>query len=288
MPPKRTPAKTAPAVALPVAPVADEEPEEVASQHLCSTCGEMLDVIGETECLKCRTPPVVADDEPSEDESEDEEEDDEEVAYMKNRKATLTEQIETIRFKHNYSIEGKVVEVEKKRDALYEQIRAYDAEIGKMRKDAHDKACEESKAVYQKLEKVLAFLGEAKARRTPKTAEHKASGEVVKAKSSTFFSRKPLNEMVNQNTRFIYEQKKGCVFKRFCLISKSENCVYECDAFGTIKGQAYRSLNDFCVMVKKSVNYQGSLKQDTSVVLKYYDISSGEYRSYKDLTAPLN
>jgi hypothetical protein len=289
MPPKRTPAKTAPvAVALPVAPVADEEPEEVASQHLCSTCGEMLDVIGETECLKCQTPPVVPDDEPSEDESEDEEEDDEEVMYMKTRKATLTEQIKTNTQRWYDSISGKVGAIKDKREALQEQIRAYDTEILMLNQTAHDKACEENKAVQIKLDKVLAFLGEAKARRTPKTAERKASGEVVKAKSSTFFSRKPLNEMVNQNTRFIYEQKKGCVFKRFCLISKSENCVYECDENGTRKGVAFRSLNDFCVMVKKSVNYQGSLKQDTSVVLKYYDISSQEYRSYKDLTSPLN
>jgi len=288
MPPKRTPAKTAPvAVALPVAPVADEEPEEVASAYLCSACGEMTDVIGE-ECLKCRTPPVVPDDEPSEDESEDEEEDDPMTAMAKAQKQTLTEQMSLNCFKHNYSIEGKVKEIEAKRDALAEQIRAYDAEIGKLRKDAHDKACEENRAVQIKLDKVLAFLGERITHRTAKKAEHKASGEVVKAKSSTFFSRKPLNEMVNQNTRFIYEQKKGCVFKRFCLISKSENCVYECDENGTIKGVAYRSLNDFCVMVKKSVNYQGSLKQDTSVVLKYYDIASQEYRSYKDLTSPLN
>jgi hypothetical protein len=287
MPPKRTPAKTAPvAVALPVAP-ADEEPEEVASAYLCPSCEEMTDVIGE-ECLKCRTPPVVPDDEPSEDESEDEEEEDEDVLYHKTRKATLTEQIKTNTQKWFDSISGKVGEIKDKREALAEQIRAYDTEILMLNQVAHDKASEENKAVQIKLDKVLAFLGEAKARRTPKTAEHKASGEVVKAKSSTFFSRKPLNEMVNQNTRFIYEQKKGCVFKRFCLISKSENCVYECDENGTIKGQAYRSLNDFCVMVKKSVNYQGSLKQDTSVVLKYYDISSHEYRSYKDLTRALN
>jgi hypothetical protein len=288
MPPKRTPAKTAPvAVALPVAPVADEEPEEVASAYLCSACGEMTDVIGE-ECLKCRTPPVVPDDEPSEDESEDEEEEDEDVIYHKTRKAKLTEQMILNRNKHFDLIQGKVIEIRAKREALQEQIRAYDAEAEKIKQDAHDKACEENKSLQIKLDKVLAFLGEAKAKRTPKTAEHKASAEVVKAKSSTFFSRKPLNEMVNQNTRFIYEQKKGCVFKRFCLISKSENCVYECDENGTRKGVAFRSLNDFCVMVKKSVNYQGSLKQDTSVVLKYYDISSHEYRSYKDLTSPLN
>jgi hypothetical protein len=287
MPPKRTPAKTAPvAVALPVAP-ADEEPEEVASAYLCSACGEMTDVIGE-ECLKCRTPPVVPDDEPSEDESEDEEEDDPMTAMAKAQKQTLTEQMSKNKRKYLDLINGKVEEIETKRDALKEQIRAYDEEIAKMKKDAHDKACEENKAVQQKLDKVLAFLGEAKTQRTAQRAERKSSGEVVKAKSSTFFSRKPLNEMVNQNTRFIYEQKKGCVFKRFCLISKSENCVYECDENGTIKGQAYRSLNDFCVMVKKSVNYQGSLKQDTSVVLKYYDIASHEYRSYKDLTSALN
>jgi len=288
MPPKRTPAKTAPAVALPVAPVADEEPEEVASQHLCSTCGEMLDVIGETECLKCQTPPVVPDDEPSEDESEDEEEDDPMTAMAKAQKQTLTEQIKTNTQRWYESVNGKVDEIKVKREALAEQIRAYDAQILMINQIAHDKASEENKAVQIKLDKVLAFLGEAKAKRTPKTADHKASGEVVKAKSSTFFSRKPLNEMVNQNTRFIYEQKKGCVFKRFCLISKSENCVYECDENGTRKGVAFRSLNDFCVMVKKSVNYQGSLKQDTSVVLKYYHISSGEYRSYKDLTTALN
>lgn len=288
MPTKRTNAKTAPAVALPVAPVADEEPEEVAPAYLCSACGEMIDVIGETECQKCQTPPVVPDDEPSEDESEDEEEEDEEVAYMKTRKATLTEQKQINRQKHFDLIDGKVAEIETKCQALKTQIRAYDEEVAKLKQTADHNASEENKAVQQKLDKVLAFLGEAKARRTPKTAEHKALGEVVKAKSSTFFSRKPLNDMVHQNTRFIYEQKKGCVFKRFCLISKSENCVYECDENGTIKGQAFRSLNDFCVMVKKSVNYQGSLKQDTSVVLKYYHISSGEFRSYKDLTSALN
>lgn len=220
------------------------------------------------------------DDEPSEDEEEDEE-----VAYMKTRKATLTEHMSNNRKKHFDLIDGKVEEIEDKREALKAQIRAYDEEIEKMKQDAKHKASEENKSLQIKLDKVLAFLGE---HQVSKTAERKSSGEVVKAKSSTFFSRKPLNEMVNQNTRFIYEQKKGCVFKRFCFINKSENCVYECDENGTRKGQAYRSLNDFCVAVKKSVNYQGSLKQDTSVVLKYYDIASQEYKSFKDLTSPLN
>lgn len=263
--------KTAPvAVALPVAPVADEEPEEVAP---------VVPVVPEPEEVE-ETPY----DEPS----EDEEEDDPMTAMAKTQKQMLTEQMSKNKRKYLDLINGKVEEIEMKRDALKEQIRAYDEEIAKMKKDAHDKACEENKAVQQKLDKVLAFLGEAKTQRTAQRAERKASGEVVKAKTSTFFSRKPLNEMVNRDTRFIYEQKKGCVFKRFCLISKSENCVYECDENGTRNGVAFKSLNDFCVMVKKSVNYQGSLKQDTSVVLKYYDISCGEYKSFKDLTTALN
>jgi len=217
--------------------------------------------------------------------SDDEEEDDPMTAVAKQQKAILAEQKLSNVKKHFDLIDGKVKEIETKEEALKEQIRALAEEKNKLRYEAHDKANEENKAVQNKLDKVLAFLGEAK---TKKTAERKSSGEVVKAKSSTFFSRRPLNEMVNQNTRFIYEQKKGCVFKRFCLISKSENCVYECDENGTKKGKAFRSLNDFCVSVKKSVNYQGSLKQDTSVVLKYYDIASQEYKSFKDLTAPLN
>lgn len=217
--------------------------------------------------------------------SDDEEEDDPMTAVAKQQKAILAEQKLSNVKKHFDLIDGKVKEIETKEEALKEQIRALAEEKNKLRNEAHDKANEENKAVQNKLDKVLAFLGEAK---TKKTAERKSSGEVVKAKSSTFFSRRPLNEMVNQNTRFIYEQKKGCVFKRFCLISKSENCVYECDENGTKKGKAFRSLNDFCVSVKKSVNYQGSLKQDTSVVLKYYDIACQEYKSFKDLTAPLN
>ncbi len=220
------------------------------------------------------------DDEPSEDEEEDEE-----VLFMKQRKKILTEQKLSNIKKHFVSIECKMNEYQASRNALQEQIRALDEIMAKMRIEAHDKASEENKAVQLKLDKVLAFLGE---RNLKKTAQRKASSGVVKAKSSTFFSRKPLNEMVNQNTRFIYEQKKGCVFKRFCLIVKDRNCVYECDENGTRKGEAYRSLNDFCVAVKKSVNYKGSLKQDTSVVLKYYDIASQEYKSFKDLTSPLN
>jgi len=224
------------------------------------------------------------DDEPSEDEEEDEE-DDMMTAMAKQQKQMLTEQkINNIK-KHFDMIDAKVKVIEAKEEALKEQLRACAEEKNKLRSEAEHKASEENKAVQLKLDKVLTFLGEAKTR---KTAERKASGGVVKAKSSTFFSRKPLNEMVNQNTRFIYEQKKGCVFKRFCLIVKDRNCVYECDENGTRKGEAYRSLNDFCVAVKKSVNYKGSLKQDTSVVLKYYDIASQEYKSFKDLTSPLN
>ena len=228
-------------------------------------------------------------DEPNEHEHEEDEEPSEEdspaVKFMKSEKHRLTElKISNLK-KHFVSINGKVKTIEDKEEALKEQMRALAEEKNKLRNDAQHKASEENIKVEIELKKCLAYLGEAKAQ---KTAQRKSSGEVVKAKSSTFFSRKPLNEMVNQNTRFIYEQKKGCVFKRFCFISKSENCVYECDENGTRNGQAYRSLNDFCVAVKKSVNYQGSLKQDTSVVLKYYDIAYQEYKSFKDLTSPLN
>ena len=111
MPTKRTPAvkKTAVAVSM---PVADEEPEEVASAYLCTSCGEMTDVIGE-ECIKCQTPPVVPDDEPSEDEEEEEEEEDEEdddpmTAMAKTQKQMLTEQkINNIK-KHFDMISDKV------------------------------------------------------------------------------------------------------------------------------------------------------------------------------------
>jgi Asp-tRNA(Asn)/Glu-tRNA(Gln) amidotransferase C subunit len=282
--------KTAPvAVVAPVAvaPVADEEPEEVA-EHLCSTCGEMVDVIGETECEKCQTPPVVADDEPSEDEEEEEEEEDPVVAMLRKQEQTLTEQKLSNITKHFYRIEGMVKAIEEKEAEHREQIRVLVEAKNKLRIDAERNASEENKAVLQKLDKVKATIATYLGQKVKKTAERKSSGEVVKAKSSTFFSRKALNEMVNQDTRFIYEQKKGCVFKRFCYVSKSENRVYECDENGTTKGLGFKSLNDFCVSVKKSVNYQGSLKQDTSVVLKYYDISSGEYKSFKDLTSPLN
>jgi len=231
-------------------------------------------------------------DEPNDEEHEhedDEEEDDPMTAMARQQKQMLTEQMSNNRKKHYDIIRDKVNEIDAKEQAHKEQLRVLNEEKNKLRTTAHDKASEENKAIQIKLDKILVFLGEARTRRNAQKAERKSSGEVVKTKSSTFFSRMPLNEMVNQDTRFIYEQKKGCVFKRFCLISKSENCVYECDEHGgMIKGQVYRSLNDFCVAVKKSVNYQGSLKQDTSVVLKYYDISSGEYKSYKDLTSPLN
>lgn len=227
-------------------------------------------------------------DEPNEERHEDEEEeedDDPMTAMVKQQKQILIDQkISNIQKQYDI-INGTVKNLEDNKKTLLIQIKAIDETISKMKNEAYDKASEENKSVQIKLDKVLAFLGEHKIK---KTADRKSSGEVVKAKSSTFFSRKPLNEMVNQDTRFIYEQKKGCIFRRFCLISKIENCVYECDENGTRKGQAFRSLNDFCVAVKKSVNYQGSLKQDTSVVLKYYDISSHEYKSFKDLTSPLN
>ena len=220
-----------------------------------------------------------------EDDEEEEEEDDPMTAMAKQQKQILIEQkINNIK-KHFDMINCQVKDLEANKKALIIQIKSIDENISKMKNESYDKANEDNKAVQQKLDKILAFLGENKIK---KTAERKSSGEVTKPKSSTFFSRKPPNEMVNQDTRFIYEQKKGCIFRRFCLISKSKNCVYECDENGTRKSQVFRSLNDFCVAVKKSVNYQGSLKQDTSVVLKYYDICSQEYKSFKDLTAPLN
>ena len=221
--------------------------------------------------------------EPSEDEEEDPV-----VAMLRQQEQTLAEQTLSNIKKHYDSVKCVIDDLEQNKNELYTQIRMIDESISKMRANAHENAIEENKPIKIKLDKVKATIATYLGQNVKKTAERKSSGEVVKAKSSTFFSRKPLNEIVNQNTRFIYEQKKGCVFKRFCLISKSENCVYECDENGTIKGQAFRSLNDFCVSVKKSVNYQGSLKQDTSVVLKYYDISSHEYKSFKDLTSPLN
>ena len=276
---KRPAKKTAPvAVAL---PVADEEPAEVSPAHLCPSCEEMTDVIGE-ECEKCRTPPVVADDEPSEDE---EEEDTPIIKMLKGEKVRLTEQIKETLTKEISIIDNKVSENRERINKLREEINLLNEENTKLITSAHHKASDKNRKIESELNKVLTFLGEARAK---KTAERKASGEVVKAKTSTFFSRKRPDEIVNQNTRFIYEQKKGVCFKRFCLINKSENNVYECDEYDIVKGVAYKSLNDFCVMVKKSVNYQGSLKQDTSVVLKYYDIASHEYKSFKDLTSPLN
>lgn len=232
-------------------------------------------------------------DEPIEDDdddeqSEDEEEEDPVVAMLRQQEQTLADQKLSNNKKHYDSIRSEVDVLEQNKNDLYKQISMIDERISKMRANAHDKASDENKPVQLKLDKVKATISTYLGQNVKKIAERKSSGEVVKAKSSTFFSRKPLNEMVNQNTRFIYEQKKGCVFKRFCLIVKDRNCVYECDENGTRKGEAYRSLNDFCVAVKKSVNYQGSLKQDTSVVLKYYDIASQEYKSFKDLTSPLN
>jgi len=231
-------------------------------------------------------------DEPIEDEddeeSEDEEEEDPVVAMLRQQEQTLADQKLSNNKKHYDSIRSEVDVLEQNKNDLYKQISMIDERISKLRANAHDKASDENKPVQLKLDKVKATISTYLGQNVKKIAERKSSGEVVKAKSSTFFSRKPLNEMVNQNTRFIYEQKKGCVFKRFCLIVKDRNCVYECDENGTRKGEAYRSLNDFCVAVKKSVNYQGSLKQDTSVVLKYYDIASQEYKSFKDLTSPLN
>ena len=233
--------------------------------------------------------------EPNEEHEDDEEEEDEDeegedivLTLLKQQQTLFTEQKLSNIKKHFDLINCEVERCKAEKDALYEQMRTLDDKVAKLKRDSHDKAIEENKAVQQKLDKVKATIAVHLGQNIVKTSQRKSSGEVVKAKSSTFFSRRPLNEMVNQNTRFIYEQKKGCIFKRFCLIHKARNCVYECDEHGTIKGQAYRSLNDFCVAVKKSVKYQGSLKQDTSVVLKYYDVSSHEYRSFKDLTSPLN
>lgn len=222
-------------------------------------------------------------DEPSEDEEEDPV-----VAMLRQQEQTLTEQKLSNNKKQYDSIRFDIDVLEQNKNELYTRISMIDERISKMRANAHDKASEENKSVQLKLDKVKATIATYLGQKVKKTAERKSSGEVVKAKSSKFFSRKPLNENVNQNTRFIYEQKKGCIFKRFCLIVRDRNCVYECDENGTIKGEAYRSLNDFCVAVKKSVNYQGSFKQDASVVLKYYDIASQEYKSFKDLTSPLN
>lgn len=268
--------KTAVAVVAPVAVVADEEPEEVAPVVPNEVAPAVPDAVPEPEEVD-----EVPDDEPSE-------EIDPVLEMLQGQEQTLTEQRNQIKKKHFDSIIGLVEAIEAERNALQEKIRALDLEIERLKKVAHDKGCEESNPITIKLEKVRATIATYLGQRVVRNPQRNSSGEVANPKKSTFFSRKEPKEIVNQNTRFIYEQKKGCVFRRFCYISKSENCVYECDENGTKIGQAFKSLNDFCVMVKKSVNYQGSLKQDTSVVLKYYDISSGEYKSFKDLTAPLN
>jgi hypothetical protein len=283
MPTKRTPAtkKTAVVVSM---PVADEEAEELNPAHFCSSCGEMTDVIGE-ECMKCQTPPVVPDEEPSEDEEEEEEEDDMMTAMAKQQKQMLTEQkINNIK-KHFDLIDAKVKVIEAKEEALKEQLRACAEERHKLRSEAEHKASEENKAVQLKLDKVLTFLGEAKTR---KTAERKASGEKKEKSGGGFFSHKAPNQIVNVNTRFIYEQTNKQPFRRFCLISKSENCVYECDENNTIIGQPFRSLNDFCTHVKTSINFIGNKKQNANLVLKYYDICSQTYKKYIHLTQMLN
>ena len=221
-----------------------------------------------------------------------ENDDDPLIVLLRQQNTVLTEQMNTIKQKNLDSINCLQQTLDDELDALRARMTVINTEKRKLREDAILNSEQECAGIRVKLERNRVFLGDDNNMRTLRAStrcvEHKASGETKTAVKNTFFSRKPLNEMVNQNTRFIYEQKRGIVFKRFCFISKRENAVYECDENGTRIGLALRSLNDFCVMVKKSVNYQGALKQDTSVVLKYYDISSRQYKSFKDLTAPLN
>ena len=274
---KRLTKKTAVAVAQPV--VQDEEPVEVAPA--VAPADEEPVALADEEPEQVVE---VADDEPS----DEEEEEDVVLTLLKQQEANIIEQMCKTSSRINDTISGKLQEMRDEKKKLQELINALDESIDKHITTAQHTASHINEPLRTKLDKVRATLAVHLGQKVIKTRQHKASGEKLPTAKNTFFSRKPLNEMVNQNTRFIYEQKRGILFKRFCLISKNENCVYECDENGTKKGVALRSLNDFCVMVKKSVNYQGALKQDTSVVLKYYDISSQSYKCFKELTTPLN
>lgn len=93
-------------------------------------------------------------------------------------------------------------------------------------------------------------------------------------------------DMVNQNTRFIYEQQKGMIFKRFCIINKERNAIFECDENDKVIGnKIYRSLNEFCKMVKVCLNAK-TLKQNPYAVLQYYDIKLKKYMPFTDLEVP--
>ena len=257
----------------------------------------MVDVIGETECQKCQTPPVVPDEEPSEDEEEEEE--DEEVAYMKTRKATLTEQMSKNRKKHFDLIDGKVEEIENKREALKAQIRAYDEEIEKMKQDAKHNASEENKALQIKLDKVLAFLGE---RQVNKTAERKSSA--VKAPRSdggkpytkpTEWFRPSVRgndyELFNTTTRLIFSGKGWGV--AYCLVNRSDNQIYECDEKSKpVLGKTFKTINDFCKFVKHRAKLplkEGEeYHQNIYKLVKYYDIASQTYKSFECMKHPAN
>jgi hypothetical protein len=298
MPPKRTPAgkKTAPvAGALPVAP-ADEEPE-----HLCSTCGEMVDVIGETECQKCQTPPVVAHDEPSEDEEEEEE--DMMLTMLLKQQALLTEQMSKNRKKHFDLIDGKVEEIENKREALKAQIRAYDEEIDKMKQDAKHKASEENKALQIKLDKVETMKAVHLGQKIVKTkAEHKSSA--VKAPRSdggkpytkpTEWFRPSVRgndyELFNTTTRLIFSGKGWGV--AYCLVNRSDNQIYECDENSKpVLGKTFKTINDFCKFVKHRAKLplkEGEeYHQNIYKLVKYYDIASQTYKSFECMKHPAN
>jgi hypothetical protein len=119
-------------------------------------------------------------------------------------------------------------------------------------------------------------------------SHRKSSGEPKKKGKGSWFSLKAPNQIVNTDTRFIYEQTKRQPFRRFCIIIKSENCVYECDENNTITGVPFRSLNEFCTHVKTDINFVGENRQNAHLVLKYYDKCSQTYKKYIHLTHMLN
>lgn len=239
-------------------------------------------------------------DEPNEeheDDEEEEEEDDPMTAMAKQQKQILIQQKITNNKKHFELINGQVKDLETNKKALIIQIKSIDENISKMKNEAYDKANEDNKSVQQKLDKVLAFLGE---RQIKKTAERKSSAVKAPRSDGGKPYTKPLGlwrpdddiDLCNTTTRFIFKvdsKKYNASWCCYCLIDKQSNKIYECDENNTrICNENFVSLNKFCYMVKSRVKFGGSMKQNIYDAMKYYDVKSSQYSSLVHITEAVN
>lgn len=274
---KRPAKKTAVAVAQPVAQ--DEEPVEVAPA--------VAPADEEPEEVDAVAP---ADDEPSEEDSPV-------IKMLKSEKVRLTELKEANITKHISIIQGKVdankYEINKLRDAIDLLVE----ENKNLMREAEHKSSFENHKVDNELNKVLAFLGEAKAK---KTAERKASAVKAPRCDGGLPYTKPLGlwrpdddrDLCRSTTRFIFKQdskKYNASWCCYALIDKRANKIYECNEIGTrIGDEDFVSLNKFCYMVKSRVKFGGSMKQNIYDAMKYYDEKSSQYCSLVHITEAVN